>query len=63
MSIECEGVAEIGAVKTYPEEVQWRRYWDDISGQELDTTLTAAARAEEVNEIHRMGVYDKDSFE
>ena len=63
MSIDCGGVAEVRAVETHPEEVEWRKYWIDISGQELDSALSGAARAEMVSEIHRMGVYDKVSIE
>ena len=61
MSIDCKGVAEIGNAEVGPEEVEWRKYWDDISGQELDAALTKDARAEEISEIHRMGVYEKVS--
>jgi hypothetical protein len=63
MSIDCEGIAEVGSIEPHPEDTEWRKYWDDISGQELDAALTKAARAEEVSEIHRMGVYDKVSIE
>ena len=63
MSIDCEGIAEVGSIESHPEDTEWRKYWDDISGQELDAALTKAARAEEVSEIHRMGVYDKVSIE
>ena len=41
-----------------PEEAAWKKYWDDLSGQELDATLTSADRAEEIGEIHRMGIYE-----
>jgi hypothetical protein len=35
------------------------KYWDDINGEQLDESLTSAARAEEVKAIHDMGVYVK----
>ena len=61
--LKCEAASgeQVNNVETEPED--WRKYWDDMSGQELDSKLTQAARAEEVREIHRMGVYEKVSVE
>ena len=41
----------------------WRRYWDDMSGEPLDTGPAKEARAEEIREVHRMGVYIEVSLE
>ena len=63
MSLKCETVEgdEISNVQEEPED--WRKYWDDMSGQELDAGMTRAARAEEICEIHKMGVYEKVTIE
>ena len=34
-------------------------YWDDLSGQELDSTMVRAAREEEMKEIYKREVYSK----
>ena len=41
------------------DEEEWKAYWDDISGEKMDSDLTKAARAEEVEGIHKMKVYQK----
>ena len=38
---------------------QWCKYWDDITGKEIDATKAREARMEEIKEIHRMQVYKK----
>ena len=64
MSVKCVGckddinlLMEINAVEH--EANDWQRYWDDLSGQPLDWELTQAARREEIECIHTMGVYRK----
>ena len=40
-------------------EMDGRCFWDDTSGEVLDSSLTWAARAEEVEAIRKIGVYRK----
>ena len=54
---DINAMMEINAVEH--EDNDWRRYWDDTSGQPLDWELTTAARKEEIECIHTMGVYKK----
>ena len=54
---EDGGVNSVGEVGH--EEEEWLKYWDDISGRELPRELTRAARAEEIQGIKNMGVYEK----
>ena len=63
MCMQCTNEGEEDIASTQPEAEVWKQYWDDISGQELDSKLTSEARAEEVAEIHRMGVYEKVTIE
>ena len=63
MSLEFDGFLEIGVDESNPEEAAWKKYWEDLSGQEIAATLTAAAREEEIREIQRMGVYEKVTVE
>ena len=63
MSLKFETV-EGDEISNVREELEdWRKYWDDMSGQELDAGMTRAARAEEICEIHKMGVYEKVTIE
>ena len=61
VSIQCvegeDGWEDIMNVEHEPEE--WRKYWDDVSGEQLDTELSIAARKDEIEAIHSMGVYVK----
>ena len=63
MTIECAGLLEIDAVHHDLEGSSWKRYWDDLSGQELDSALTAEDRAEEIREIHNMGSHKEVTIE
>ena len=47
------------------EAEDWRSYWDDMSGEPLDTGLAKEAQLQEIRirEVHRMGVYIKVSLE
>ncbi len=36
-----------------------KRYWDDLSGEELDPSLVMAARSEELKEFVKHNVYNK----
>ena len=40
-----------------------KKYWDDLNDLELDATLIAAASAEEISEIRRMGFCEKVGVE
>ena len=64
MSVQCHaGKDEIHALDEIcaveHEANDWRKYWDDLSGKELNWELTEAARKEEIECIHQMGVYVK----
>lgn len=61
MSLECTGDVENNNVEH--EQIDMREYWDDLSGRQLDKNLTQEARAEEIREVHRMGVYVKVSLD
>ena len=64
MSLECGEVAMDVDIDNIEHEVEdWRRYWDDMSGEPLDTGPAKEARAEEIREVHRMGVYIEVSLE
>ena len=52
-----DGLYDVGHIQHEPEE--WKAYWDDLSGEKLDTELTKAARAEEIEGIKKMKVYEK----
>ena len=41
------------------EEFEVKRYWDDLSGKELDAKLIKEARAEEMREFKKHGAYEK----
>ena len=63
MSLECGEVAVDVDIDIIEHETEdWRSYWDDMSGDPLDTGLAKEARAEEIREVHRMGVYIKVSL-
>ena len=49
--------SEVSHIEHEPED--WKSYWDDASGDVLDTQLTKAARREEIKGIHDMRVYRK----
>ena len=36
----------------------WKKYWDDISGKELNPSLGTAAREEELKVVDEMGVWE-----
>ena len=59
--MECvdDEYVENELMSTEHEQEAWFKYWGDVSGEELDTTLTVAARRDEVEAIHTMGVYVK----
>ena len=59
--MECNGFEDIHSMEHEPDE--WKKYWDDTSGEELDATLAMAARQEEAEDIHKMGVYEKVSID
>ena len=39
--------------------VMGKRYWDDLSGEELDPSMVMAARSEELKELAKRNVYNK----
>ena len=39
------------------EEERWDKYWDDLTGKELDWDRVESARAEEIGTIRQMGVW------
>ena len=51
------GIGAVGAV----DEPQWyqEEFWDDISGKKLNSELVYKARAEEIEEFRKHGVYIK----
>ena len=49
-----DGMFEINHIEHEPET--WKSYWDDVSGERLDEKLTMAARKEEIQGVHSMGV-------
>ena len=51
------GLYDVGHIQHELEE--WRAYWDNLSGEKLDTELAKAARAEEIEGIKKMKVYEK----
>ena len=56
--MRCQGEnTEVMAVECEPEE--WKRYWDDMSGKELDGKMVEEARAEELATVKRMKVWVK----
>lgn len=61
MSIDCTGDIEINNLEHDAND--WMQYWDDLSGRQLDMNLTREARAEEIREVYRMGVYVKVSLD
>ena len=58
---ESNGLVEIDSLQH--EQEDWRKCWDDLSGEQLDTKLTREARHEEVEAIHSMKVYVKVSID
>lgn len=38
---------------------EWNRYWDDLTGKELDKDMAKAAREAQRSAIRRMGIYRK----
>ena len=42
---------------------QWPEYWDEITGQALDSRLVAEAREAEVDYMRRLKVYEESSME
>ena len=66
-SIVCDdladGLYDVNHINTsevsHIEPEDWKSYWDDASGDVLDTQLTKAARREEIKGIHDMRVYRK----
>ena len=62
VSLQCidgEGEEQEEIMNVEHEQEDWRKYWDDVSGEELDASLTQAARREEIEAIHSMKVYKK----
>ena len=49
----------IGSVVPGEEEEVWEKYYDDLSGEELDPVLIKEARKEEMREFEKHGVYKK----
>ena len=63
MSLEFGEVAMDIDIDNIEHEVEdWRSYWDDMSLEPLDTGLAKEAGAQEIREVHRMGVYIKVSL-
>ena len=52
-----DGLYDVGHIQHEAEE--WKAYWDDLSGEKWDTELTKAARAEEIEGIKKIKVYEK----
>ena len=52
-----DGLYDINHIRH--DEEDWKAYWDDLSGEKLDTKLTKEARAEEIEGIHKSKVYQK----
>jgi hypothetical protein len=62
VSLQCvdvEGQEQSDIMNVEHEQEDWRKYWDDVSGEELDSAVTKAARREEIEAIHSMKVYTK----
>ena len=64
MSVKCsasskkaQGMHEDSSIKH--EGNDWMKSWDDLSGKPRDWNRTQEARREEVECIHKMGVYEK----
>lgn len=57
MGLKCDDVKVVDGVEH--EEESWMRYWDDVSGKELPGELVKAARAEELQVIKDMGVWEE----
>ena len=47
---------EVGEISHIQEP--WKKYWDDISGKELNPSLGTAAREEELKVVDEMGVWE-----
>ena len=64
MSLDVEGgvgedeIPELNHFRAQEDKEQWR-YWDDVSGKELDGELVRAARTEEIETVRRMKVWTK----
>ena len=57
-TLTCHGSqSEIMSVEF--EHNDWQRYWDHISGKELNGELDREARAEEIATVEKMGVWIK----
>ena len=64
-SVECvrdgkdvdSGEDEINNVEHEPEE--WLKFWDDMSGKQLDSSRTKRARQDEIERINKMQVWEK----
>ena len=62
MSVKCvgeQGDVDIDALEQEPDDLLWMRYWDDTNGKELRADLVKEARAEEISEVRKMGVWRK----
>jgi hypothetical protein len=49
---ESGGLKEIDGLHEREADEQWYRYWDDITGKELDEEKVKEARRGEIQEIH-----------
>ena len=62
MPIRCVDSDQIGELEINSvehDDPDWRRYWDDVSGQVLNPQFTQAARREEIECVKSMKVYKK----
>ena len=64
-SVECvrdngssdHGEADLDSVEHEPEE--WMKFWDDMSGKQLDPARTRQARQDEIDRVNKMQVWEK----
>ena len=58
MSLKCsQDISSIDNVEHDPED--WLKYWDDMSGRQLDKQRTIQARKDEIIRINSMKVWKK----
>ena len=53
-----EELQELNELRAQDEANDWK-FWDDVSGKELDSELVRAARKEEIDVVRKMGVWTK----
>ena len=56
--LSADEVVELNETRAQEDKSQWR-YWDDVSGKELDSKMVEEARREEIEVVRKMGVWTK----